>query len=440
MGGSLGVESEVDVRSTFWFELRLAKQANLVTKLPYGDELTGLRVLIVDDNETNRLILREQLGSWGMHTDEAADAKGALGLLRSASSKADAYDVVVLDLNMPGMDGLQLAHAINVDSQIARPTMFMLSSSGRVARDDAATAGLAGTLTKPVRQSELFNCLMGGLSTHRVVVDDVPPQPAAEARARGHVLLVEDNAMNQLVARKLLTKLGYTVDVSRNGVEALEALEGDARYVAVLMDCQMPVMDGYAATREIRRREGGTRHTPIIAMTAAAMEGDREACLDAGMDDYLTKPIRPDAVARTLAQWIPSGDPADATAAPPTEAPDDDAAALDADRIAMLRELDDGDGMLLASIVDEFVAGAQRNLDDLREAVAEGDPEAVERAAHALKGASANLGATQLADLSGHLEALGRARALGGAAPAVEDIEREFERVRAALARVLTVR
>jgi two-component system sensor histidine kinase/response regulator len=290
-------------------------------------------------------------------------------------------------------------------------------------------------VTKPVRQSELFNCLIGGLS---MPADEVisPTRPATEATVtRGRLLLVEDNSMNQLVATKLLGKLGYEVTVSANGLEALQSM-ADAEYDAVLMDCQMPEMDGYGATREIRRREGGTRHTPVIAMTAAAMQGDREACFAAGMDDYLTKPIRPDALAETLTRWITADDKTTpATGAEPITS--DDAARLDAARLSILRDLDDGDGVLLASIADEFLAEAQRQLELLGEALAEGDPQTVERAAHSIKGSSANLGAARLAELTGHLEALGRAKALGGAATVFDDVTVELERVRVALAQVL---
>jgi two-component system sensor histidine kinase/response regulator len=435
MDGRVGVDSTVDVGSTFWFELPLAKQANSTTERPRIAELADLRALIVDDNATNRLILREQLGSWGMHTTDAEHAVRALELLRVAADEGRPYDVVVLDLNMPDVDGLELAHAIGADPQIAGPKLFMLSSSGRVSRDVADAAGLAGSLTKPVRQSDLFNCLMGGLS---MPADEVIPakRPAAEVPVgRGRLLVVEDNSMNQLVATKLLVKLGYEVAVCANGLEALESM-ADAEYDAVLMDCQMPEMDGYAATREIRRREGGTRHTPVIAMTAAAMRGDREACFAAGMDDYLTKPIRLDALAETLSRWITGGD--NTTPATGTEpvASGDEAAQLDEARLSILRDLDDGDGVLLASIAEEFLAEAQRQLDLLGEAVAEGDPQTVERAAHSIKGSSANLGATRLAELTGYLEALGRARALGGAAAVFDDVAVELERVRVALARV----
>jgi two-component system sensor histidine kinase/response regulator len=436
MDGTVGVDSEVDVGSTFWFELPLAKQANSTVERPPIPELADLRALIVDDNATNRLILREQLGSWGMHTTDAEHAVRALELLHLASNEGRPYDVVVLDLNMPDMDGLELAHAIGDDPQIAGPKLFMLSSSGRVNRDVAAAAGLAGTLTKPVRQSELFNCLIGGLSMTAEEV--IPPTRAAtEATVtRGRLLLVEDNSMNQLVATKLLGKLGYEVTVSANGLEALESMAA-AEYDAVLMDCQMPEMDGYAATREIRHREGGTRHTPVIAMTAAAMQGDREACFAAGMDDYLTKPIRPDALAETLTRWITGEDKTTAATGAEPIISGDDAAQLDAARLSMLRDLDDGDGVLLASIADEFLAEAQRQLELLGEALAEGDPQTVERAAHSIKGSSANLGAARLAELTGHLEALGRAKALGGAATVFDDVTVELERVRVALTQVL---
>jgi two-component system sensor histidine kinase/response regulator len=439
MGGCVGVDSTVDVGSTFWFELLLPKQSGSAQARRVTAELAGLRVLIVDDNATNRLILREQLGSWGMHTADAEHAVRALELLHAGAAADEPFDVVVLDLNMPDMDGLELARAVGADPRIAGPNLFMLSSSGPVNRDVADVAGLSGSLTKPVRQSELFNCLTAGLSMQG---DENVSEPAPDLdvpTGQGHLLLVEDNSMNQLVATSLLAKLGYEVEVAGNGIEALEAM-AEAEYDAVLMDCQMPEMDGYAATREIRRREGGTRHTPVIAMTAAAMQGDREACLAAGMDDYLTKPIRPRELSAALMQWIDSTGLSRPVAEPaPAPSAGDDAARLDGERLSILRELDDGDGVLIASIADEFTAESGRQLDLLRAAVADGDPQAMEQAAHSMKGSSANLGATRLAELTAQLEALGRARTFADAAPLIDEVARELERVEVALAQVMAV-
>ena len=437
MHGHVGIDSTVDVGSAFWFEIPLPKQQGAQPERLTVHELTDLRTLIVDDNATNRLILREQLGSWGMRADEAEHAARALELMRGAAAARVPYDVVVLDLNMPDMDGLELAHAIGDDPTISGPYLFLLSSSGRVPRDVAEEAGLAGSLTKPVRQSELPNCLMGGLA---MPMDQNAPEVEAEAAepapGRGSLLLVEDNAMNQLVATRVLGKLGYDVEVAGNGLEALEAL-ARAEFDAVLMDCQMPEMDGYAATQELRRREGEARHTPVIAMTAAAMEGDREQCIAAGMDDYVTKPIRPETLREALERWIVPD--AEVEAGPEPEPVSEPvaslsgAAELDEERLALLRELDDGDGALLALLAEEFTAEASRQVGVLREAVAEGDPEAVERAAHSIKGSSANLGATRLCELSTRLEGFGRARALGEAPSLVDQIAEELERVRVAL-------
>jgi two-component system, sensor histidine kinase and response regulator len=307
MGGELGLDSEVDRGSTFWFEIPLARERSGQTEGPSRlPDLEALHALIVDDNATNRLILREQLSSWGVHPDEARDGSEALDIMREAAARGEAYDLAVLDLNMPGMDGLELARTIGAEPAIAAARLFLLSSSGRVTRDVSEAAGLSGALTKPVRQSELFNCLITGL---RPAAAEPEPQPAITAtqetrNARGNVLLVEDNAMNQLVATRIVGKLGYRVEVAENGREALTVL-AEQPFDAVFMDCQMPEMDGYEATREIRHREAQTGgHMPIIAMTAAAMDGDREACLAAGMDDYITKPIRAEDIDGALDRWL----------------------------------------------------------------------------------------------------------------------------------------
>jgi PAS domain S-box-containing protein len=460
MGGSLELRSQVDVGSTFSFELSLPKQAGAGPTFPVF-ELGSLRVLVVDDNATNRLILRQQLRSWGMDPTEAEDGVIALEILRAAAAAGTAFDIVILDFNMPRMDGLQLAREIVADPSISHARMFLLSSSAqRLGLDAARAHGLSGSLMKPVRQSELFNLLMSGLNVDgAALAEEAAARPRREAAhpTGAHVLLVEDNSMNQLVASRILSKLGYLADIASNGREALSALT-QRDYDAVLMDCQMPELDGYDATRELRRREGAGRRTPVIAMTAAAMEGDREMCLEAGMDDYITKPVRADAIEEVLARWItprPAG--AAATTAPiaaddahahagdaagaegslsaPAEADDDtpDVGTLDEARIATLRDLDGGDGTLLATLVDEYDRDTRIQIDRLHAAVAEGDPHTVERSAHTVKGASANIGAMRLADLCRELESLGRVGALGEAPAILDRVETEFDKVRHAL-------
>ncbi len=450
MGGELQLQSEVDAGSTFWFELTMPKQAGAGPTFPV-QELGSLRVLVVDDNATNRLILRQQLRSWGMEPAEAEDGVAALEELRAAAAQGRAYDLVILDFNMPRMDGLQLASAIMADPDLRHARLFLLSSAAQRLGGDAARAhGLSGCLTKPVRQSELFNLIVTGINADAApLVEQAARHPRRREASRtdgAQILLVEDNSMNQLVASRILDKLGYRVDIAGNGREALAAL-ANKRYAAVLMDCQMPEMDGYDATRELRRREGVSRHTPVIAMTAAAMEGDRELCIEAGMDDYITKPVRADAIEQALRRWIADDRDQvvqdDAPAAP--EAPQDDDAphdddvhddgtpVLDASRISTLRDLDSGDGELLRLLVEEYANDARAQLDTLHAALAEGDPHTVERAAHTVKGASANIGATSLAELCRELEALGRAAALGSARELLDRIETEFDNVRHAL-------
>jgi PAS domain S-box-containing protein len=308
MGGQIGVTSVEGKGSTFWFTARFEKQAAQLSPEPSVQSLSGLRVLIVDDNATNRKILSHQLASWDAHYDEADSGTRALEWLRSAAAQGAPYDLAILDLMMPVMDGFELARTIKADPSISVVHLVLLTSFGQ--RGDCATAeeaGVAAYITKPVRQSQLFQCLtsvLGGLASERTSDDKVAivtkhTLPDVKPLSQKLILLAEDNMVNQKVAVRQLQKLGYRADAVANGQEALEAL-GRIAYDLVLMDCQMPEMDGYEATAEIRRREGTSKHTPIVAMTAHALQGDRLKCIAAGMDDYLSKPVKPDELKRVL--------------------------------------------------------------------------------------------------------------------------------------------
>jgi signal transduction histidine kinase/CheY-like chemotaxis protein len=323
MGGKMGVESKVGEGSRFWFTLSLPLDLSTPDTAPIdmdktGVNLTGVRVLGVDDNPTNLLVLREQLNSWGVRNDSSSSAEDALNLLRAAQSAGDPYHIAILDQQMPTMDGENLARAIKADPKLKKTALVLLTSLGT--RGDAARmkeAGFSAYLTKPARASQLLNTLItvwgnqkralsGQFVTRHPAVERRATSPAEPAQPifRARVLIVEDNAVNQMVAARLLEKLGCRVDVAANGREAVEMV-GLLPYDAIFMDCQMPEMDGFEATQEIRRREGSSVHRPIIAMTANAMQGDRERCLDAGMDDYVSKPIRKADLIEALERRLP---------------------------------------------------------------------------------------------------------------------------------------
>jgi two-component system, sensor histidine kinase and response regulator len=316
MGGQIGVTSGTGAGSTFWFTIRCEAQledGRHVSPIPVS--LSGCRTLIVDDHTMSRKTLEYQLRAKGLAYESAEGGAHALDLLRSAAARGEPFDLAILDLQMPSMDGLELARRIKTESPISSTRLILLTSLGR--RGDAKAAqdaGIAAYLTKPIRQSQLYSCLSLVLANSSPAVSGPaqPPAPLitrhslseAQAQSRGHILVAEDNPINQKVAVKMLEKLGYRVDIAGNGREAVEALERIA-YAMVLMDCQMPVMDGFQATTVIRRREGSGRRTPIIAMTANAMQEDRQRCLEAGMDDFISKPVASKALAETLNRWMP---------------------------------------------------------------------------------------------------------------------------------------
>ncbi|HET9733346.1 MAG TPA: response regulator [Acidimicrobiales bacterium] len=444
MGGQLGVTSTPGEGSTFWFLVSLGRgevATSRATPLEV-ESIAGQLALIVDDNATNRRILRDQLQSWGVASVEAADAYEAIQLANAAAGRGKPFDLGIVDLNMPGMDGIELAQVLKSAAETAGTQLFLLSSSGqRLGTAEAHLRGFAASLTKPVRSSELFDCLISNprgamprVTAEESHADRTPVQPPNEAGVLGMILLVEDNKMNQLVASKALTKLGYSFDIANDGAEAVNALRAKA-YDAVLMDCQMPLMDGYEATGLIRRIEGTSRHTPIIAMTAAAMEGDRETCLAAGMDDYITKPVNLDAIATALARWLGRSRPnPPAGEQSPAAGP-----ALDPAQLEVLRSLDDGDGNLLYEIFGQFLVQTRQGRSDLVRALNAGDAGAAMRTAHSVKGASANAGATRLADVCSEIEGFCRSGQLPAAVPLVRRFDAEFARVCEALTALVAV-
>ena len=414
MGGQIGVNSNIGHGSTFWFTARLDRQLGAAQPPPIPRaDLRGIRVLIVDDNAATRLQLRSYAASWGMESDEAADATSALAHLRGAVAKDSPYALAIVDLVMPGPSGLALAQMIRADYQLKDLRLVLLTQFGtRGDGRDAKHAGIDAYLTKPIRQSLLYDCLVSvlpdaGSDGPRAVASysslPIMRYTVAESRRRPRILVAEDNAINQKLTVKMLDRLGFGADIAANGLEVLDALPRFP-YAAIFMDCQMPELDGFETTCRIREREAATPQSadrgriPIIAMTANAMDGDHERCLRAGMDDYLAKPVKSEVVRAMLERWLPRDVTISVMPSPETSP----AACLQStptgpgisifDRSAAL-ELMEGDVELLEELVGRFIQQSRGMLTDIQGARIRKDYVALEHSAHTLKGIVGNLAA-----------------------------------------------
>jgi two-component system sensor histidine kinase/response regulator len=438
--GEIGATSVSGEGSTFWFTARFEKQAatgvesgSVDQPAPEGSTVTrveGARILSVDDNSTNRKVLAGMLDSWGVRHVEVEGALQAIDALLSGVREGDPYRIAILDMQMPEIDGEMLGSMIREDHSLDKTSLVMMTSMG--SRGDATrleTSGFSAYLTKPVKQSQLHDCLITVLN-RRVGLDAVKPgriitrhSLADNAKSRLRLLLAEDNPINQKVALATLENLGYRADSVANGLEALDALSSRP-YDLVLMDVQMPEMDGLEATSHVRDPKSTVldHGIPIIALTAAAMTGDREKCLEAGMSDYLTKPLRPEELRRMIERWTSvSHEPptvgTESTASPyvpASEVPPPPAGEISIPTFdgKSLLNLLGGDRELAREIIAAFLVEARRQLDVLGEAAPTGPAEKIAREAHSLKGASATAGAFALQAEAARLET--DARQAGG--------------------------
>ena len=472
MGGDIAAKSQVGIGSTFWFTLRLPLQGNHPAEVRPHAELARVRVLIVDDNAVNRLVLQEQLRVWKMRIGSCVSGIEALRALHEASAAGDPYQIAILDYQMPEMGGEMLGQAIKADPLLHYIQLVMLSSLGQEGdiRERLKKIGFAAYLVKPARQSELLETLVSVWDahcrhhsidlisdhqplpkTHEVSITGSPDRPFIGTR----VLLVEDNATNQIVGGMMLRNLDCHVDIVANGLEAMQMIE-KFPYEIVFMDCEMPEMDGYEATAEIRRRPDSKSRLPIVAVTAQAMQGDQAHCLAAGMDDYISKPVKQEDFARALKWWVPrqnreqkneplqhrreienvnSVDMPNSSSSPASSSLPNPSSALSTEVLARLRALEEAtEPSLVSQIFTSFLKDGAERIGVLRTSLEVSDTELLRKTAHALRGASGNVGAMHMADIAQQLEALGKSSSMNGAVALIEQIEAEFGWVKAEIA------
>jgi two-component system sensor histidine kinase/response regulator len=434
MGGRVGVQSTLGAGSTFWLELSLARAASSRSAPPPARGLAGMRVLVVDDNATSRDVLQQQLRRLQMNCTVAEDAATALRRLSAAARAGVPFALALLDQNMPDGDGYELARAIRAQRTLGDTRLVLLSCANGQAEGTESTPLFDGVLTKPVRQSRLHEEIPAILSGERLALRRSQGSASDDAvtgrhRASGEILVVDDTLVNQAVAVRMLEKCGYRARSVKNGREALQALS-ERPFAAVLMDCQMPELDGYETTREIRGCDHDWRAIPVIAMTASSMRGERERCLAAGMDDYLAKPLRNQALKNTLKRWVSE------SAQPAASGPVVSASAAAAGRgelvdPAVIAELDfDGEG--LSALLGVYFEQADGHLCALHDAVGRAETLAIAQTAHALKGNSGSVGAVGVARLASDLEAAARASRLATAPDLLDQLSRRLDETRAA--------
>jgi signal transduction histidine kinase/chemotaxis response regulator CheB len=421
MGGAVGVNSREGDGSTFWFTARLgpATQTERKPLAPPG-ALKGKRVLIVDDLQTNRKVLSAQLRRCGIEAVTAASADEALLTMVQEDQAGRGFELALLDHQMPVCDGEQLGRRIFAEPRLRQTRLVLLTSSGH--RGDGhrfAELGFAGYLLKPVTQRDLVDCLLLALSLdaeqwHTQTQPIITQQQlrAQRGREKRRLLVAEDNAINQKVAARTLEKLGYRVDVVNNGQEAIEAWE-KGHYDLILMDCEMPVMDGYEATRQIRRREQGALHIPIVALTAHAIQGAELECRAAGMDEYITKPIDRDRLDSCLERLLATasyrrGDIELTLTTTRALALPEDAASVPPVDLEALRVLADGDPAFAQELVTSFIECGTSALAEFVQALAQGERQRIVARAHALKGTAATMQAGQVSLHAARLEAAAR--------------------------------
>jgi two-component system sensor histidine kinase/response regulator len=424
MGGRIWVESELGQGSIFHFTARLARHSEALER-PMRREpgrLRGLTVLVVDDNATNRFILAETLTQWQMRPTTVENAVLAMEVLESAHQCGEPFSLVLLDAQMPEIDGFMLAERIRQHPDLTGATIMMLSSACQpLETRRCQEIGLAAYLTKPIKQAELYRAILAAVGSPETRPQASPPPPPRPGRTL-NVLLAEDNPVNQKLTVRLLEKQGHAIVVAANGREAVEAVQRQP-FDLVLMDVQMPEMDGFEATAAIRRLERGTdRHLPILAMTAYAMKGDRERCLQSGMDDYVSKPIQPRALWEKIDKLVPQAHSAGKE--------ETSAGVLDRDEI---RDRVGGDMKLLRELIDVFFADCPRLWQNVRDALARGDAPRLSQAAHTLKGSIGVFGAQVAHEAAERLELLAGKGDLVQASEVVAQLEVELERLKPTL-------
>ncbi|HEX7400812.1 MAG TPA: response regulator, partial [candidate division Zixibacteria bacterium] len=435
MKGQIGVESQPGMGSRFWFTVNLEKQTGLKEIRPLTIcNPQGCRILVVDDNQTNRTILIKTLESFKCVPQTVESGKKAIQILKQSVDQKESFDLILLDMQMPEMDGEETLRLIQSDPLIKQIPVVILTSIGQ--RGDTArleALGAAGYLPKPVKQSQLYDILITILSKKKAQAEFwidpmITSDIVSKQKRQGKRLLVaEDNPMNQKLAVTLLRRAGFSVEAVENGKLAIEALK-KKNYDLVFMDVQMPEMDGLEATKAIRQMEGARQHTPIIAMTAHVMKGDQERCLEVGMDDYVSKPIEPETVFKVIEKWInPSGIEkrisADEESKEKEHNPD-----IPLDMETVLKRLD-GDINLFKELMSEFLYHTSEQVSILEEAVKKGDAQWVVREAHTIKGAAGNLGAKNLANSALRLEQLGRTGNLDKGENLIADLQKELKRL-----------